>query len=303
MAQHLTKAASGFVPLALLLGAMGCNRSGVANGSTSPPSAAAPRAPAAAPAVSARQTPAATLGRIACGSGSCQVTTEFCFEGTQTTPRCLAIAEEQNYARGASSDDALYLCDDASDCPAGQQCCAGSWGGTGPSYHACTADRCQDHVTCLPGSVCPAGLRCEPLPHNQARGMCVPDHPGVACGASRCQKPEPRCCWQSDTRSGRCMSASADRTACSADGESLLECRNRADCGGYFCCRELLGSTTCSSTCPGAAVAVACETFADCPPEGPGPGGILQRYDRCEAGACTGELCNPDGTWRSCSGL
>jgi len=54
----------------------------------------------------------------------------------------------------------------------------------------------------------------------------------------------------------------------------------------------------------GAAVGVACLSFADCPAEGPGPGGMMQRYDRCENGSCTGKLCNePMKGWVPCEGL
>jgi hypothetical protein len=245
--------------------------------------------------------PGTFAGTVQCGQETCRVRESICVVKEGAAPRCVPIAERTQHGQHGKSEDNVIDCDDNSDCAAGEQCCAGQyWGGTGPHMHVCTKDRCMEAIACVPASGCPTGLTCKVGPGGF--GHCEPI-PGVQCGNVRCKGATPLCCWDATNRKGRCVADPGPSNPCTGDDEESLRCRGRKDCGGYDCCRQMVTGTDCWSSCPGPALGVACETFADCPPEGPGPGGMRQRYDRCEDNSCTGKLCNPSGEWVPCDSL
>jgi len=255
----------------------------------------APVAGGVAPASAAA--PAAGQGTVACGDGRCVVGAESCLIVPGAPPRCVRQSFERPAELGG--DEAVVLfCDDSSDCGAGEQCCLGNhWAGPGPLGAACLASTCPDHVACTPGGSCPAGLRCEPANYGAEHGSCQPESPGAACGATRCAGGTPVCCQDLAAGTARCAASPGDCTV----EEGPYRCRNRRDCGGqYVCCAQMPAGSYCMGVCPGPALGVLCDTVADCPPEGPGPGGVQQRYERCEDHACTGDLCQLEG-WVPCS--
>lgn len=242
-----------------------------------------------------------SAGVITCGSIQCDAKATACVLWDKKPPQCVPRAERDRYAQGGRSEDSVLDCDDDADCPTGQRCCAGQyWGGTGPHIHMCEKDKCADAIACLPATGCPANLMCKQVGQTSDY-HCEPAVTGVSCGAARCTGSTPVCCWDIAKSTGRCMAEPMGTPACAGDDEGPIRCRGRRDCGGYDCCLYMARGSGCSSSCPGASIGVACETFADCPSEGPGPGGMPQRYDRCESGACTGKLCNiPMKGWAPC---
>lgn len=295
--------ASGWVlVMGGLIGTLGACRTGTlvsASNERGPELEIVPAAatPGPAPASSA-QPSAQRSGLIACGDVECRVGVESCVLATGAAARCVAQTFERPEITGGE-EGVIVFCDDARDCGADEQCCLGSfWGGTGPLGTGCVKERCPDRIVCGPTGSCPAGLSCGARSGEQPR-TCEPAAPGVACGATRCTGAAPACCWNDAASAGRCVGGSNE---CGTD-DVVLACRNRTDCGGYLCCAGMLGNSFCLSTCPGAAVGVRCDTLSDCPSEGPGPGGMLQRYTRCETQYCTGDDCwGPDG-WARCDQL
>lgn len=266
-----------------------------------PPSAEASGAVVVAPAAgSAAPAPVVPAdpgrGAVACGDGRCVAGEESCVIVPGAPPRCV----RQSFERPADlgGDEAVVLfCDDSSDCAAGEHCCLGNhWAGPGPLGAACLAGTCPDAIACSPGARCPPGLRCEPAVYGAAHGSCQPERPGAACGATRCAGATPICCQSLEAGTARCVATPDDCTP----EEGPYRCRNRGDCGGhYVCCAQMPAGSYCMGVCPGPALGVLCDSVADCPPEGPGPGGVLQRYVRCENHACTGDLCHL-GDWVPC---
>lgn len=263
------------------------------------PVAPPPNAPAA-PAVDTQRP--STTGAVHCGDQTCVVGESRCWMPQGGAPRCVSQSEASGFAQSGREEDAVIACDDASDCAEGEICCAGQYrGGTGPHMHLCNEGPCDVAIACAVPSDCPKGLYCKKL--ETGFGHCEVAEPGVQCGTSRCTGATPVCCWNPGTGKGRCIAEEGSEAACSGDDEERLRCRGKGDCGGYHCCVMMLSQTECHSTCPGPSLTVACQTMADCPPEGPGPAGMLQRYDACENGACTGKLCNPSGQWVPCDSL
>lgn len=73
------------------------------------------------------------------------------------------------------------------------------------------------------------------------------------------------------------------------DGGRAPACLGRAECQGGVCCVSLGGERFCADTCPGAAVAIACETMGDCPKDGQlGMMSEHRRFVACERGVCDG---------------
>jgi hypothetical protein len=73
------------------------------------------------------------------------------------------------------------------------------------------------------------------------------------------------------------------------EGDGGHACLGRAECHGGLCCVSLGGERFCADTCPGAAVAIACETMSDCPSDGQlGMMSEHRRFVSCERGVCDG---------------
>lgn len=73
------------------------------------------------------------------------------------------------------------------------------------------------------------------------------------------------------------------------EGDGGHTCLGRAECHGGLCCVSLGGERFCADSCPGAAVAIACETMSDCPSDGQlGMMSEHRRFVTCERGVCDG---------------
>jgi len=251
-------------------------------------------APATSASASASQTSAApvpapvpsgpTPGQVYCGARACDARTEFCFAAEGRPGVCKPRAELERFHAGSGAQDRVLECDDASDCPSGQRCCMGAYfGGTGPASQLCDATACLAYEACVPGAACSAGNACKTEPATPAWGRCAPANLAVACGKSRCSGDTPACCWDSDKKTGACV-PDADHGGfdkCEAPAKTLLACRNKADCGGQYCCLHPMQGSSCWGACGGSADTVLCDTFADCPKEEiMGPEGPV-KFTRC----------------------
>ena len=280
----------------ILLRAIACSPQPVAQDQT------AVVAPHVAPAEEPTGGRPSSTRSVQCGNETCIAGETSCIRLEGKPPKCAAKDDRDGYARYGKMEDAIVDCDDDSDCAGGEHCCAGQyWGGTGPHMHMCEKEQCAEAISCVVPTDCPAGLKCRTL--DSGDGHCEPADPGAQCGATRCNGASPVCCWNNATQRGTCIADPRETEECRGEDESRLRCRGRRDCGGYDCCLEMVNGTDCWSSCPGPSLGVACETMADCPAEGPGPGGMRQRYDTCENGACTGKLCSPGGDWVPCDSL
>lgn len=79
-------------------------------------------------------------------------------------------------------------------------------------------------------------------------------------------------------------------------------CHGRSDCHGEHCCVALDQARFCSRTCPGAAIAVACETMEDCPADGQlGVMSEHRTFVACADGVCDGpRIRDRDPTCAAC---
>lgn len=289
-----------FATALIACAAVGCSPQPVPREGPSSVMAPAYGAPGVPPTMGASPGRSASVGVVECGAARCDAKASTCVRIAGKAPQCVARAARDDFARGGSSEDSVLDCDDDGDCAQGEHCCAGQdWGGTGPHMHMCSKDRCSDAIACVPAAGCPSNLTCAAV-GTSGDAHCEPAVAGASCGAVRCGGSTPACCWDTAKGRGSCVAEPGQSSICTGDDEELFRCRGRKDCGGYDCCQYMARNTGCASTCPGAALGVVCETFADCPGEGLGPGGVRQRYDRCENNACTGKLCNPGTGWVPC---
>lgn len=294
---RIVSTASIAVASTLLLRLIGCSPQPVPQDQT------AVVAPQVAPPVdTSGETRPSSTRAVQCGNETCIAGEASCVRFKNKEPKCVSKTEADEYSRGGSDEDSVVACDDNSDCQTGERCCAGQyWGGTGPHMHLCEKEACAEAIACVVPSDCPAGLACHQ--GDTGDGHCEVASPGAQCGATRCSGATPACCWNNETEAGQCIADPGYGNVCASEAEQLVRCRGTRDCGGYSCCLMMLNRTQCWGTCPGTSLGVACETMADCPPEGPGPGGMRQRYDACENGACTGKLCYPSGAWVPCDSM
>ena len=66
------------------------------------------------------------------------------------------------------------LCDELTDCLAGQVCCVNAAGATGPIY-TCGYPPCATHEACVPGGMCgQAGNVCTPDAAQASGAKCTP---------------------------------------------------------------------------------------------------------------------------------
>lgn len=285
-----------FVSVAMLLGMLACSRQSPAP----EPSPVTPQPGTLPVAASAPERPSSTRS-VQCGAHTCIAGETRCVRREGKEPVCLPKNEADEHSRAGRDGDAIIACDDDSDCAVGEHCCSGQyWGGTGPHMHVCDSEPCAEAIACMVEGDCPKGLACRM--GSSGYGHCDVAAPGTQCGSTRCGGATPVCCWNAEKQTGTCA-PEAEYASCKQEGEEPIRCRGKADCGGYSCCVQMANGTGCWGTCPGPSLGVACLTMADCPAEGPGPGGMRQRYEACENGTCTGKLCNPQGEWVPCDSM
>lgn len=249
-----------------------------------------------APSASVAQAPAPvtsgpTPGFAYCGVRPCDLKSEFCFIAEGRPGVCKPRSELERFHAGSGMQDKVLECDDVSDCPAGQRCCMGAYfGGTGPVSQLCDAKQCLAQEACVPGSACAAGNACKIAQAEPARGLCAPANLAVACGKATCSGDTPVCCWDPNKKTGTCVppADSGGYDKCQLPAMNLLACRNRADCGGQFCCFDPNRGSSCWGACGGSSDTVLCNTFADCPKEEVMGSAGPMKFKRCNKSGALG---------------
>lgn len=167
------------------------------------------------------------------------------------------------------------LCDDASDCQAGEVCCQEAVAG-GYEVYVCGKAPCGLREVCVEGGACERGLTCQSSKKYPTGASCVSAKKGAQCGTERCSGQTPVCCWDSNAGTGRCVGES-EPCSTNDNGKVAYHCSSKADCAGYYCAFQFD-----RTFCVGEAyvfMEVSCMTNADCPPRSPQTG---QPYAGCE---------------------
>jgi hypothetical protein len=164
--------------------------------------------------------PRVTDGSIRCGASTCAAGSQVCCHDL-TTPGA-ACAQ----ARGRIEPDQPYPpqecfpyevlghvavraeCDDSSDCPAGEACCADDYLG----FH-CRPSPCPRFEACVVGFPCGSSGRCvASADDDPLYSACVDASAGVMCGREPCPADRPICCataaWLRPARSFRSADSS-----------------------------------------------------------------------------------------------
>jgi len=257
-------------------------------GSPPPPSPAgeAARAPTATaatpPAASASGLPAestmaapiarlparkSTPGKIACETLDCDLASEVCCVVRKldetTTGRCVPRPLTPGGFSPCCSPAPVYCanggmtvdrrCDEAEDCPAGQQCGELDAGEGDLAQQYCK--RGWPVEVCLPGSTCMNGNACE-SDAAATLGRCNLQIAPPTCGNQTCKVGE-ACCWSVDDKRGACA------VTC-AEGDLRLACTSAEQCD-HSDCDTYPGSGT--YECGGGSfqMGVLCRTVMDCP--------------------------------------
>jgi hypothetical protein len=240
--------------------------------------------PSAAPSVTAAATPSATPstaaapplpirattpGKIACETVDCDLRREICCvveandrtQRAECAPRVASASGDSpccphptGFSCGNNGLTIDRSCDEASDCPPGQDCCVV---GPGEGDHA--GDECGTMCAeqrCLPGSTCPNGNLCAAGP-GATRGTCPLQIKPASCGGATCRAGQV-CCW--DGKRPRCGAA------CN-DGEMTLECTGPEQCKPHACNNMTGIGAGARFQCGGAGFTfgVVCRTARDCP--------------------------------------
>lgn len=195
--------------------------------------------------------PGSTTGTVSCGKVRCKAPGEVCgFDPTKAEWACVteAVALKAQASPGPASEQWLFACDDASDCPAGEACCI-AFMNQSFGAHSCVPKsevnhRCAVEI-CLPdGAACPKDRKCtlsSPRYANDTaeEGTCVaPKGPATCAGNKKCPASAPVCVAAGKT--WKCAApGSPDYEA--APGEKRFECTREADCLAGESCQTSFG--------------------------------------------------------------
>jgi hypothetical protein len=211
--------------------------------------------------------PGSTLRTIACGTSRCTPTKELCLF-RDAAWRCVAAQPDHSAYPGV---DAVYECDDESDCAAGSTCCALHMGGgyCQPRKGAGAPLQCNEEL-CVPdgGTPCPAGEACEKAAGPSGDSFCQTRPLRATCApGKRCGADAGLCVWNMASKTGTCRGAS-DEEAVNAGRISVFQCTLPGDCGsGMRCCTSMAGAsrgTFCQPACELADSTFLCENDAQC---------------------------------------
>jgi hypothetical protein len=168
---------------------------------------------------------------------------------------------------GLSCSGWTLLCDEASDCGAGEVCCG--WGGDNPLHAECRkASDCKGTMLCVPGGSCPDNLLCIGpwLSWAETHRCVAPTKTAIPCGSKGiCPAERPFCRWDEAKRTGTCVERKPSDAP--REGSDVFECFSRSDCGigGQRCCGSSSRSA-CNGDCgthfPGSDVL--CKSDAEC---------------------------------------
>jgi hypothetical protein len=225
-----------------------------------------------------------TPGHVRCGTHQCDLRDSYCKNVGDVESISLGCAPK---GPDFDPDDVVphsLLCDDASDCQAGEVCCQNPVPG-GFVVYACGKPPCSLREACIEGGACQPGLTCEPSKDSPTGALCVATDQGAQCGKDRCSGARPVCCWDETAGTGTCV-PEGEPCATNDNGKVAYRCSSKADCAGYFCAFQADGSF-----CVGwryVFMGVVCMTDGDCPPRSPQ---TSQPYAGCEMTAVGSGRC------------
>lgn len=221
-----------------------------------------------------------STNRIACGSHTCNASTEVCCSFSDDygcAPRVWTVpgdsAEDRlaplidSCKRAVHSEysfDFVGMCDDSTDCPAGQVCCS-QWLWSGAGTFECKnaspdgASACDFHEPCVDGSCATRGTTC-------VNGECRKAGAKVRCAGVVCGDDAPICCLRDFNGTPKC-----ERDCRAADPESRAvdyECSSSAGCPAGATCQAGMFGSFCASLVDTANAVTLCESDSDCPPDG-----------------------------------
>ncbi len=231
--------------------------------------------PSVTASASAEPTPPAKLpirsstpGKVECDNVDCDLATEVCCvlplpEGG-TIGKCVAKPEGAAFATNpCCKGDASYCgnsgmtierrCDEASDCPDGQRCCA--WGALEGDLERDTCDTKCFAERCLSGGTCSSGNRCV-AGEDALAGQCNLRIKPPKCGSATCGAAEV-CCWNADEKRAHCAENCEE-------GEDVFACTGPDQCVPYQC-NTYTGPARYQCGGDGFMAAVLCQTIKDCP--------------------------------------
>lgn len=246
-----------------------------------------PSASAALPAPSASTSvvavaPTFVMNTIQCGKKLCNLTTETCCiysdEGDcrkREPIRGGKLLEERLSAQlevcnktppsDLSLSEVLY-CDDSSDCPANQACCA-QWMWSGASFNSCVPLRPDGKNACELVEACVIRGNCRTPNTVCQSGKCVLKDARIRCAGTVCDGSTPACCRLSQDAPPKCVAEKdciAPQNSENGPFPVRQECSGPSSCArGMYCQSGLLG-TYCSGMRDGANAALVCDTVRDC---------------------------------------
>jgi len=224
-----------------------------------------PSIPTTRPQAGALQTP----GMIWCGGRQCDLKDSYCKnEGTVESTALRCAPKGPDFEPNQIGPYSM-LCDDASDCGAGEVCCEND-AGSGSVVYQCAKAPCGLREVCVEGSACRPGLTCQsakhtPLGDTPTGAACAAAQKGAQCNKQRCSGQRPVCCWDPEASTGTCIGEN-EPCGTSHGRKVAYRCSSKADCGGYFC----LARTPEGTFCAGLGVlfeGAVCMTKDDCPPQ------------------------------------
>jgi hypothetical protein len=216
--------------------------------------------------------------RIECGKEVCDASRQICCgfsadygcaprkpEGPGEGPERMQplINSCQENVQSQYSFDAVFLCDDSTDCPTGQVCCS-QWLWSGAGMFACVPASDTGNLVCDFHERC-AGDTCRTRDTHCVKKECRRIGVQVTCNGVTCDK-DTICCQRSLEKPPSC-----ERTCEPANQDDRVfefECSKTDHCPpGAFCQAGMLGSY-CSKSIDTANAVVLCESDADCAPDG-----------------------------------
>jgi hypothetical protein len=237
------------------------------------PSASAPNAPPA---------PTFVINTIKCGQKLCNIANETCCSyggeydcrrrapmgtGKQVEAKLsaqLAVCNDSPPS-GLSLTEILY-CDDSSDCPANQVCCA-QWLWSGASFNSCVPARSDGKNACELVEACVIRGNCRTANTYCEASKCALKDAHVRCNGGGCDGVTPVCCSINQDSGPRCV---AERDCVPpADNENgpfpvRHECSGPSSCPRGMYCQLGLLSTYCSGMRDAANSTLVCDNVRDC---------------------------------------
>jgi len=219
---------------------------------------------------------------IRCGTKLCNTTTETCCmysdEGACRNREPLAnladvsqrtqqqVAACTNSPPSDLSLSEFRTCDDSTDCPGTNLCCA-HWLWSGASYNACVPGAADGKNACELSEPCVVDDNCR-TPNTSCRaGKCVLKNAKIRCGGTICQGATPACCRTAFEGPPTCVAEKDCVSPVNNENGPFpirQECSGPSTCPKGMICQLGLVDTYCTGMRDGANSSLVCDTVKDC---------------------------------------